>query len=815
MDSLITLLLFGLFIVLLLPAILALNSNSKINQLKKEIDLLKKYIIDLHKGFESIKNLPVASKEVRPEKEKPVIIQTVKPQEIIKEEITEPPVPEVVIPVPEEKPAPVIETVEPKEEKIIIPQPVSVSPPPKPLTPLKPKKKTNFEQFIGEKLISLVGIAILVLGIFFTVKWAIDRNMITDAGKILIGFAAATILIGVAHKLSKNYRAFSSILAGGGIAVLYFSVYQAYQSYHLLPQAAAFIAMIVITILAVLLSLVYNKKELAVIALIGGFCTPFFVSNGSGNYQVLFSYLLILNIGMFAVANFKKWNLLNIIGYIFTVLIFSIWVYNSYDVTKGHNSGGLLFATLFYIVFFATNIIYNIRQQQKFAATEISMLLSNSFLYLGAGLFFLHTIHNGYYQGIFVIALAVFNFAFAYFFFRKQQIDKNLIYLLIALVLTFISLAGPVQLNGNYITLFWATEAVILYWLSVKSKIHIIKNASVVIVILTLVSLGIDWQNNYFSAQVNKLPVLLNKAFITGSVVIAALLVNLRWVRKDEEKALFWGALPVAFYTRLLEAATVLVIYMVGFRELYYQSFVITRLYDFRDMILWAYQYVFVAVLLWFVINKRTFSEQKIVAVIAALFLLAYPLADHSIFNLRTACLQHNGINTYFHLHYLIPIFALGILILLIQFLVKNFKVPDMVYKWGPWFLTVAGLHILSTEIIHIWVLSAYRPGFHWAESSRKASKVALPILWSIVSLALMWLGMKKRVKQLRIISLSLFTLTILKLFIYDISNVGQGGKIAAFIILGVILLIVSFMYQKIKDLFVDEKAADENLEKE
>ncbi len=815
MDSLITLLLFGLFIVLLLPAILALNSNSKINQLKKEIELLKKYIIDLHKGFESIKNLPIAPKEAQAEKEKPVIVQTVKPQEIIKEEIIEPPVPEVIIPVPEEKPAPVIETVEPKEEKIIIPQPVSVPLPPKPLTPLKPKKKTNFEQFIGEKLISLVGIAILVLGIFFTVKWAIDRNMITDAGKILIGFAAATILIAVAHRLSKNYRAFSSILAGGGIAVLYFSVYQAYQSYHLLPQAAAFIAMIVITILAVLLSLVYNKKELAVIALIGGFCTPFFVSNGSGNYQVLFSYLLILNIGMFAVANFKKWNLLNIIGYIFTVLIFSIWVYNSYDVTKGHNTGGLLFATLFYIVFFATNIIYNIRQQQKFATTEISMLLSNSFLYLGAGLFFLHPIQNGYYQGIFVITLAVFNFAFAYLFFRKQQIDKNLIYLLIGLVLTFISLAGPVQLNGNYITLFWATEAVILYWLSVKSKIHIIKNASVVIVILTLVSLGIDWQNNYFSAQVNKLPVLLNKAFITGLVVITALLVNLRWVRRDEEKTLFWGLIPVVLYTRLLEAVTVLTIYMVGFRELYYQSFVITRSYDFRDMILWAYQYVFVAVLLWFVVNRRSFIEQRIVAIVAALFLLAYPAANYSIFNLRTMCLQHNEIHAYFYFHYLVPVFALGILILQVQFLVKNYKVSDMVSKWGPWFLTVAGLYILSTEIIHIWVVSAHEPGFHWAESSRKAGKVALPILWSIVSLVLMWMGMKKRVKQLRIISLSLFTLTILKLFIYDISNVGQGGKIAAFIILGVILLIVSFMYQKIKDLFVDEKAADENLEKE
>jgi uncharacterized membrane protein len=73
-----------------------------------------------------------------------------------------------------------------------------------------------------------------------------------------------------------------------------------------------------------------------------------------------------------------------------------------------------------------------------------------------------------------------------------------------------------------------------------------------------------------------------------------------------------------------------------------------------------------------------------------------------------------------------------------------------------------------------------------------------------------MLLGMRQRLKTLRIISLALFSLTILKLFVYDISNVGQGGKIAAFIILGVILLIVSFMYQKIKGLFVDNDTKNE-----
>jgi uncharacterized membrane protein len=327
-----------------------------------------------------------------------------------------------------------------------------------------------------------------------------------------------------------------------------------------------------------------------------------------------------------------------------------------------------------------------------------------------------------------------------------------------------------------------------------------------------MVSLGIDWRNNYFSAQVNALPLIFNKAFITGAVVISAMLINLKWVRRDQQSLLFWGVVPASLYATVLGIATVVVTYMVGFREIYYQAFTITRSYDFRDVLLWSWHFIFVAVLLWVVMRYRDLKIQKVTAAFAACSLLLYPVANQCIYDLRNDCFQQPELFTLFHFHYLIPLAALGVLTLLIQFSGRHFATASKLSKWMPWYLTMAGLFILSVEIVHLWVIAAYEPGFHWTEPARKAVKVALPILWSVVSLALMWIGMKKRIKQLRIISLTLFTLTIIKLFVYDISNVGQGGKIAAFIILGVILLIVSFMYQKIKDLFTDESDAGQNV---
>jgi uncharacterized membrane protein len=83
--------------------------------------------------------------------------------------------------------------------------------------------------------------------------------------------------------------------------------------------------------------------------------------------------------------------------------------------------------------------------------------------------------------------------------------------------------------------------------------------------------------------------------------------------------------------------------------------------------------------------------------------------------------------------------------------------------------------------------------------------KIGYPIVWGLFSFIFLIIGIKKQWKNLRIISLSLLGITILKLFIYDIKNVSETGKIIAFILLGVLILIISFVYQKVKKLVVED----------
>ncbi len=129
----------------------------------------------------------------------------------------------------------------------------------------------------------------------------------------------------------------------------------------------------------------------------------------------------------------------------------------------------------------------------------------------------------------------------------------------------------------------------------------------------------------------------------------------------------------------------------------------------------------------------------------------------------------------------------------------------------AAWVISAAIVLFLSLEFCLMSELLFYSKGNTIDVIQTVYIKTALPVLWGLLSFTLMWLGMRNKQKTLRIISLTLFSITLLKLFLFDINNIPVAGKIAAFFCLGVLLLIISFMYQKVKKIIVD----DENKPKE
>jgi len=793
-----------LLILFLLPIVFSVSTNNKVADLNHELKLIRKSFEELNRTLkQERKPYETTIAEIEPVQESLSVENEVIPEVtttpvIIPEdpvaEIIPDPVEEVTIIINE----PILETIsEPVEEEIFVPEinhqeKVYVT-----------EQKSDIERFIGEKLLSLVGIGVFVLGIFFLVKWAIDKEMIGNSGKVLIGLLSGTLLIGTAHYIRNNYKAFSSILVGGGLAVYYFTVYIAFQDYDLLNQTTAFIIMVVITTFAVLLSIVYDKKELAVIAIIGGFATPFWVSTGQGNYKVLFSYLLILNIGMFILASFKRWNIVNIISYTFTILIFGAWMAFKFeprfDETHGQVKGALLFASLFYLTFFGMNLVYNIRNHQKFRPGEIIMLLSNTFLYYSVGMYCLSFIQKGEFQGMFTIFIGVVNFIVVFFLFRKEQVDKNLVYLLIGLVLTFLSLTGPVQLDGNYITLFWALEMSLLLWLGQKSGIKLIKETSLIVLVLTLASLIMDWKDIYNNDGILK--IFLNKAFITGAVVTLSFIVTNLLLKNDEED--FW-TLAVRDYKKIIRALTLVMVYLVFLLELWTQLNARLGSDNITGTYIVMYHYLFLLIVNLILSQNDRFNLSNTFITLGGIVVAFYLLFNKYTVDLIIDYLEGRVSGGIFYSHYINAVLALILLYVIGKMVVKYAGLRTMISKVFAWFATATAVIILSCEILHIWVVAHYEPGFKMDVIFIKGLKICLPILWGLTSFVIMARGMHQKLKTLRVISLTLFTITLLKLFIYDIANASQGGKIAAFISLGILLLIVSFMYQKLKGMLID-----------
>ncbi len=677
--------------------------------------------------------------------------------------------------------------------------PISVKTPPQ-----KPgffERNPDLEKFIGENLVSKIGIGILVLAIAFFVKYAIDNNWIGPVGRVSVGLVCGGILVGLAHRLRTGYKAFSSVLVGGGLAVFYFTITLAHQRFHLFGDTPtiAFIIMIVITAFAVAISLLYDRQELAIIAMIGGFASPFMVSDGSGHYNSLFIYLINLNAGLLVIAYNKSWRILNFLAFIFTVVIYGGWLVTLNDQKATPYSDGFMYATIFYLLFFAINVAHNIKENKKFIASDFGILLANTSLYFAAGLYCIYNLNAEQYKGLFSACMGVFNLAATYILFRNKKVDANILYLLIGITLTFVSLSAPLQLQGHYITLFWASEAVVLIWLYQKSKIAIIQVSALLISGAMLISLYMDWSNVYGNSD-KVVNIILNKGFITTIYAAIATFIVAFLVKKkttSEVKSL----IPFQVYGLV----GLVLLFLAGAIEINYQF---NHYYpDLQFSQLYIVLYTLSFVLLFLLVVKRVKSVTVSTDLQFILYcgcIIYYLISISNAFNIQEIILAEQKYPLHFVARWVSAILAAIILYRVIMVLKEsnNNKFSDAF----TWVVCVVVVIFLSVELSLLVNALFYSSANTLETLQRIYIKTILPILWGLCSFAFMWLGMKYKYKSLRIISLTLFSITLVKLFMFDITNIPIAGKIAAFFCLGVLLLVVSFMYQRLKKIIADDE---------
>lgn len=664
-------------------------------------------------------------------------------------------------------------------------------------------EKGFIEKIFSENLLTKIGIVTLVLGIAFFVKYAIDQDWINEIGRVGIGLLTGGIIIGIAHKLKEKYQVFSSILVGGGISVLYITITLAFREYELFSQPLAFGLLIAITIFSVILSLFYDRRELAIFSLLGGFASPLMISTGSGNYIVLFSYILILNTGMLILAFRKKWHVIGIISYVLTLIFFWSWLIVSFE---NQFKGATLFAALFFVQFYILALIDHFKGEHKVTAYQGILILTNNLSLFLACL----TIFTDYpydVKGLVTIIIAAINAIVMVALFRKSEIDRNLIYLIIGVVMTFVNLAIPIQMDGYVITMFWAVEMAVLLWLWQKSQIQIFRIGFLIVAGLVVFSYLMDIAHNYVPTE-TAMPIILNSIFITGLVVIAGFFVSKLLLNKEDENSTIEigkvSLFSVNDCSRIISLLLIAFTYIVPFLELnYHVEYRLELDYNtsLRYMIMTAYTSVYVSVLTF--LYRKEIANKALIFGLLSVFTVIYSLVYwYYVTELRDYTFWFP---TYPKAYFLLHFVAIIPVMLVIITLIRNVKsaVPGnlKVFYWG---MTIISTLLLGIETENISVM-LFSNSDNYTNVLYDVRTFVFPVLWALIAMGLMIWGLKGKEVILRKISLIFFALIIVKFYAYDVWHMSQAGRIVSFIMLGVIILLVSFLQQKIKTLVKED----------
>lgn len=639
---------------------------------------------------------------------------------------------------------------------------------------VRKQKKVNYEKFIGENLFGKIGILVFVIGVGFFVKYAIDKDWINETLRTVLGFLTGSALLVVAERLQKKYRTFSSLLAGGAFAVFYLTVAIAFHFYHLFPQTVAFIILIVITLFMSILSVLYDRRELAIISLVGGFLAPFIVSSGDGNYMVLFTYISILNLGMFGLSIYKKWGELPVIAFVFTYLVMGLFLLTGYSTGTAIISVHLFaFATLFYFIFLLPILSILRIEAIKKNRGLLLVIITNNFIYLLLGILFLRNMELAFKsEGLLSLFIAIINLVLVIWLRMSKKDYKFLIYAMLGLVLTFVSITIPIQLDGNYITLFWAAEMVLLLWLYVKSKIWIYERATLVLMGLTLISYLMDVSAVILSSSSSD-TVFLNSSFATS---------------------LFVGLAAGAF-----------ALMMGHYRSLFSESRCLRYVPWNPVMLLTSAAILYYTFMAEFSLHLAgaTRSGMMLVFTSAAILILSYAFKKRfPIEQCTIPYLAGLGINV---LIYAINIWGdqwahMSLSPVLLRWLAAAFIIVNLYYVARQYY-TIIGLKTHSTAYLNVLALLLWLTmvrSFLW-QAGVEDFDAGFSVSLSIAGFVQMALGMRLHQKVLRIISLSTFGIVLLKLILKDLWAMPTIGKIIVFIILGLILLVLSFLYQKLK----------------
>ena len=366
----------------------------------------------------------------------------------------------------------------------------------------------------------------LVIGLSIGVKYAIDRQLISEAARIILAYLAGILLFVLSRRLRKNYLLFSAILFSGAMASLYFTTYAAFVYYGFFSFAASFVLMSVFTIYTAFESIRYNRQEIAVLGMVGAYGIPFLISANSERADLFLSYIILINVGIVYLSFRKKWRAMGQLALLISWTLFILW--GSFRYQAKDFGTGLILLCAFYCLFLISAFAYRLARSESLSARDIQQFITNNLgLYSSALIVFGYGTFGTHLASItgWVFAFIVILTLLSYLIFPSEIIlQQSAGIQSVVLLALFIGFGW----SGLMVTLLWVALAALLFILGISTHRSWPRMAAILLTSITLAKLVILDSSKFTPVQK-----------IIAYIIVGALLLVLSFLYQKYRATIF------------------------------------------------------------------------------------------------------------------------------------------------------------------------------------------------------------------------------------------------------------------------------------
>lgn len=380
----------------------------------------------------------------------------------------------------------------------------------------------------GGNALVRIGVIVLFFGIAFLLKYAYDHTHLPIELRLVAVSIGAIAMLVIGWRLRDSKPVYALAMQGGGVGLLYLTVFGAFRIFSLIPGEVAFALLAAIAAFSATMAVLQNAMSLAVLGASGGFLAPILASTGGGSHVALFSYYALLNAGLLGIAFFKAWRPLNVLGFVFTFGIGAIWGARFYRPEFFESTEPFL--ALFVLEYLAITVLFAFRQAPRLRHYVDSTIVFGTPL-VGFGLQAQLVKDTEYGAAWGAVAFSALYLILATLLYRRHKDTlRMLVEAFLALGVIFATLAIPLAFGGRWTSAAWALEGAAAYWVGVRQGRRLPRASGLLLQLAAGIAFLAD-----FSRASDETPVL-NTFFLGCALIAGAGLFSNRTIERNFEK---------------------------------------------------------------------------------------------------------------------------------------------------------------------------------------------------------------------------------------------------------------------------------------